>query len=376
MTRKCRPLRIVLVIGSLRIGGTETQVSRLAVELKSAGHDVRVFLVECGGPLSSELEEGGVPYQSFDFEGVHFRNAGRRLQPWLALGAVRRTWQLWRALWNFKPDVVHAFLFWAYALALPGALLGRVPARISARRGITRPQAQARFYAGMEQLSHLCAHVVTANSGAVAEEVRSGSRVPARKIRIIYNGVDIPIAQAGVDSQPARGAIVANLIGYKGHLDLIEALGMMANPPQIFAYGEGRERGKIERRLNELGLSDVFRLCGQVPNARDRFLSVQFAVMASHEEGLPNSVLEAMAAGLPVIATRAGGIPEIIVDGYSGILVPCRDPKALADSLERIAAEPDLRLRLSAEARLRAEDFSWPNCTKAHIDLYEELLGE
>ncbi len=115
--------------------------------------------------------------------------------------------------------------------------------------------------------------------------------------------------------------------------------------------GEGPERERLERIVAELDLGDVVTFEGFVPDAAGRFADAQFSVLPSHNEGLPNAVLESMAYGVPVIATAVAGVPELIDDDVDGLLVTPGDSKALAAAIERLTADPTLRVRLGAAAR-------------------------
>jgi glycosyltransferase involved in cell wall biosynthesis len=368
-------VRIALVIGSLHVGGAETQVAGVARELTHKGHDVEVVLLNSRGPLLEPLQREGVRVHLIDYPGIRFRDEQRRLRPWLAIQDGIRLLGVLPLLRGRRFDVVHAFLFHSYALVLPMAWLARVPVRIAARRGLHSGLPKTALVMPMTRLSTWCATAVVANAEAVADDAHLNERVPRQKLYVIPNAVDLPPESADPGGSPATGLIVANLIHYKGHLDLIEALRQMTSPPLIRCIGEGVMRREIEAALTDSGLGDRVRLEGARPAARDVYREVQFAVLASHTEGMPNAVLEAMAAGLPVVATDVGGCRELVQHGVTGLLVPSRNPSAMAEALERVAGDADFRVRAGRAGRMRAESFTWQACAEAHSVLYARLLA-
>ena len=365
-------LRIAFVLGSLQVGGTETQVCRLARELSRSGHHVGILVLGRSGPLEEQLAADGLDFEVFGYDGPTLRDARRRLRPWVVLWELRKVLALWRSLRRRRPDVCHAFLYWAYVLALPGAVVAGVPLRVSGRRGSSNVRGAR---AWLQRLSNRCAHVVAGNSEAVVTEVSTRERVGSTKLRVVRNGVDIPDVPAEPAREPAVGLMVANFIPYKGHADVVRALSLLDHPPTLRLVGAGRELDRVSAMVHEAGLDNVVRIEGPRANAAELFTEVQFSVLASHEESLPNAVLEAMAAGIPVIATRVGGVAELVEPGVTGILVPPRDPEALAAAIKSVTFDPALRARLGDAGRCRAAAFSWEASTHAHAALYRELLG-
>ncbi|MGI8330310.1 glycosyltransferase [Actinomadura scrupuli] len=365
-----RPLRIVLVVGSLRIGGTETQLVKLAADLRERGHDVHVVAISRGGPLESELRSQGTPARIFAHSGLRLRDDAGWRSPRALLGEARELLAIWRHLRSLRADVCHAFGFTCYTLVLPLALAAGVPVRVNGRRGMppaTPTGLQRRL---RDLLGHRCSSVYVCNSHAGARDLQAREGVPAGRIVVIPNGVGIPPAVAEAGRQPARGVVVANLISYKGHADLVEALGMLAAPPEMCFIGEGPERERLTALVEERGLERVVAFAGTVPVAVRLLRHYQFAVLPSHEEGLPNAVLEAMAAGLPVIATAVGGTPEIVVDGVTGLLVPAHAPDELASAIARLTADPRLREEMGAAGRRAAEHLSIGSCAARHEAVY------
>jgi glycosyltransferase involved in cell wall biosynthesis len=360
-------LRITLVLGDLALGGTEQQVCRLAMELTAAGHDVRVVTLFAGGPLADDLNRSGVQWSNLGSA------ASDGLGAWT--GLLGLPVRLWRELRGFRPDVCHAFLFWAHALALPCAALAGVPVRLSGRRSLSRARDSDPLRTALRRVGTRCSTAVVANSVAVARDVVDVGDAPAGGVRIIGNAVDVPSRAAFVERQPATGLVVANLRAYKGHGHLLEALARLPDPPHVRLVGDGPERGALEQRVAQLGLQACVSFEGQTPHAARLYEDVQFAVLCSLEEGLPNAVMEAMAAGVPVIATAVGGVPELVEDGVTGLLVPPGDPGALARAIAVVSADPALRARLGRAARARVAARSWPACREAHVQLYRELVG-
>lgn len=369
-------MKIAFVIGSLEVGGTETQVCRLAAELQRRGHQVMVLVLTGTGPLASQLESEGVEWKPVGYEGLRFRNEEGKFRPWVVISELAKFRHLINAFRDLRPDVCHAFLYWAYVIALPLAWVTRVPVRLSGRRGLTRPRGHNIFYRSLEGISNLFAHRITANAEAVAADVVLNESVKRSKIVVIPNGVDIPPLASDAGLDPPVGLMVANLIGYKGHLDLVNALSLLDRPPVIRLIGEGPERNSIQSQIEAKGLAHVLILEGHAPNAARLWTTVQFGVLTSHEEGLPNAVLEAMAAGVPMVATRVGGVPDLLENGTNGFLVSPGNAAELSDAISKIATDSELRTKLGEAAREKALKYSWSACTDRHLDLYEQILKE
>lgn len=362
-------LRIAFAIGSLDVGGTETQVCRLASELTKQGHYV-IVLALGGGPLAAQLDRDGVPWRSFGFTGFGFR---RWQWPVKIVPELGRVVSLWWALRGLRLDVCHAFLFWAYVLTIPGAAIVGVPLRVSGRRGLSSTLVLSRAERKLQILANWLSHLVVANSEAVRADVLATENVSAGKLRVIVNGVDLPSRQANPAVHPPTGVVLANLRPYKGHKDLLYALAGLSDPPVIRLLGEGTERSALQALIDELGLGKCCRLEGHHPQPASVLMDAQFAVLPSHTEGMPNAVLEAMAAGLPVVATRVGGVPELVETGVNGYVVAPRSPAELRNAIEEIAASPQLRSQMGRAAIERARCFDWSACTQAHLALYRRV---
>lgn len=367
-------MRVALLIGSLHVGGAETQVVGIARGLRQLGHDVEIILLAARGPLLDVVASEGIRVHTIDYPGVRFRDDGRKLRPWLPIVDGLRLLALLRLFHRQRYDVLHAFLFHSYVLGLPLGWLARVPVRIAARRGLHSGLPKTALVLPMTRLSTRLATAVVANADAVAEDAHRHEHVPRSKLVVVRNAVDLPQQQADPSVQPATGLIIANLIHYKGHLDLAEAVQRLARPPRIRCIGEGPMRAQLEAAILAGGIQDNLLLEGSRAGARSAYLDVQFAVLASHSEGMPNAILEAMAAGLPVVATDVGGVRELVENGVTGLLVPASDPDAMAAALQRIADDVDFRVAAGAIARERAASFSWAAAAAAHEELYLRLL--
>lgn len=278
-------------------------------------------------------------------------------------------------------------------------LLGRVAARrvgipaVAVSRGWTAENAKVRVYEALDRWHlRLMDHVVCVSDGQAAKVLRAG--VPAGRVSVIRNSAR---PEAFADPDPrfraklfahfpgdamVRRAVVAagRLSPEKGFAVLLEAAaGFLAADPGagVVLFGEGPERATLERRVAELGLGERFALPGFTRDL-DKYLPwADVAVLPSFTEGLPNVVLEASAAGVPVVATAVGGTPEAVADGETGLLVPPGQPQVLAARIGELLADPDRRQQMGEAGRAFVrERFSFAGQAEAYRQLFARLLPQ
>jgi glycosyltransferase involved in cell wall biosynthesis len=240
---------------------------------------------------------------------------------------------------------------------------------IAFHHGYTAPDLRARLYNQLDRWSLRAARQVLTVSGPFREElIRKG--VAPQRIAVVHNAIDPawgasyrdPASAAALRAKLgiAPGAKVILLVGRfsseKDHLTLLTAVANLHDSrrvPQahLVLVGDGPERSRIEQAIGALRLQGAVTLTGQVPSAEPYYGIADVAVLSSLTEGSPNALLEAMAAGVAVVATRVGGIPEIVSDGESALLIAPGDREGMARALERIFTERELRANLVREAR-------------------------
>jgi glycosyltransferase involved in cell wall biosynthesis len=295
------------------------------------------------------------------------------------LHALRRVFR------ETEPDVVHAFLFPSYALtAFAAHPLGtRVVAGI--RSAGAGPEGRWPF-SWFEGAGLARTHRIVVNAEAVRAALQRRHSKLLTPTQTIPNGVDTARfaggdraatrAELGVPQDALLVLMVANLIPYKGHRDALQAFARLrAQAPRavLALAGSGPEAEPLRSLAAELGLQRAVLLLGQRSDVPRLCGAADVALLASHVEGLPNAVLEASAAGLPVVATRAGGTAELVVDETTGLLVEPGDIQALGEALLRMT-DPRLAARLGAAGRARVlANFSWERTVRAHEELYASL---
>lgn len=209
------------------------------------------------------------------------------------------------------------------------------------------------------------------------------------KIRVVPNGVDVAAIDAARPGPEVRrelglpeGVPVIGLVGRldhwgKGHKELFEAVvGLKASHPvQALIVGGGRREAEVRQLAASLGLAESVHFLGQRHDVPDLLHAMDIFVLPSYSEGVSLALLEAMAAGLPVIATAVGGLPEVVEDGETGLLIPPKDADALAGALERLLADPALVQRLGANARAQVrENYSLDRLGREINEIYGELV--
>jgi glycosyltransferase involved in cell wall biosynthesis len=382
LARRPARIRILVVIGALDLGGAESHLAQVLPRLARDGFEIAVHTLTGRGALASALEKAGVRViapsgsEKGSKSGGFAGRASRAARAGLSLARFMRSW---------KPDIVHFFLPEAYLVGAPIARVVSSAKRVVSRRSLNDYQVKRPALARLERALHASMQALLGNSAAVtAQLIAEGA--PAPRVHLIRNGIDLarferPRARAalraelGTSPDTVAIACVANLIPYKGHADLIDALARLPRDPPWELWCAGRDDG-IGRALADraAGLGGRVKFLGARDDVPDLLAAADIGVLASHEEGFPNAVLEAMAARLPVVATRAGGIPEAIDDGKTGLLVPVRDPAALGAALVRLIGDAALRRRMGAEGRARVEaEFALDACAVAYARLYRSI---
>lgn len=353
-------MKVDLVIGSLQSGGAERQLCGLACHLHRSGVDVCVVSLFKDGPLANQLDACGVSRVSFGNGSDNSREKSRQLRALILASRLTKYWH------KRKPDVVQAWLPEAQIIALPAARLCGIPYRVMAIRSMSDAVNLSRSsWAGI-RVAVNCATLAAANCAAALHD--TGWPIGGLPQIVVPNGVRIPKEIAHPDVQPARAVVVANLTPIKGHSILLDALTLVANPLTVDLVGRGPLESRIAEDILVKGHSDYVHLVGGVDDVTPFLVRSQFAVLPSPSEGLPNALLEAMAAGLPVVAFRVGGIPELVEHGETGLLVEPGDVRGLARAIDQVAGDPAWRAQAGTRARERAREFSWESVVAKNLD--------
>ena len=370
------PLRIFFLLDSLDLGGTETQAVELARRLDPHRYKVTLGCLRARGPLRQRLEPGSVRILEFHPRGGI--DSARGIYQLLRLAAFLRRGGF---------EVVHTHDLWSNLLGILAARLARVPVIISSCRDLSHTDWYTPWRRRILRRIQRSWSMVLANSSAIRDDLVARDGFTADKVRVIRNAVDMERFAVAGDRQrllteAGGGKLVVQLgnmvSDVKGHAYLIEAAPtVIARFPQtrFVLIGDGPLRPEFERRIQELRLTENFIFLGRRSDVPELLASCDLAILPSLAEGLPNAVLEYLAAGLPTIVTRVGGNVEILEDGRTGLLIPPREPKALATALLRLLENPRLAQALgqAGQDHVRA-NFSFARLTDETAKLYRELL--
>ncbi|PYQ90844.1 MAG: hypothetical protein DMG02_08755 [Acidobacteria bacterium] len=345
---------------SFEPGGTERQMIELVRRLDPARWLVHVPCFHARGTWLERVVTAAASVVEFPIES--FRTPD----------ALRHVWAFARWCRDRKIAIVHSTELYSNIFALPAAALARVPVRIGNRREINPDKTAAQI--AMQRAAYGAAHKIVANSRAAAERLRL-ERVPPRKITIVPNGLDLePFQRRRQRGRRRTVVVVANLRREKGHDVLLHAaVDVLRQFPDVVfeLVGGGPEREALQARARALNVAHAVTFAGHQDEVAGRLAAADLFVLPSRSEAFPNAVLEAMAAGLPIVASAVGGILELIDDGRTGLLAPVGDPHALADRIVRVMSDATLGERLGAAARAEAHSrYSFDRMVAAFEDVY------
>lgn len=367
--------RVLHLITSFEIGGTERQAVELLKRLDRDRFDIRLAVLRNEGPFYREIEAIFPTVPRFPLKSFYDANAVKQLS------------RLRRLMARDKIDILHAHDFYSSFIGAAAARLARVRV-IACQRHLKLSDSRAHEFG--TRLIHRLAHRVLVNSEAIRDRIIEVGSARIGKITVIRNGVlDAPESNNQTRDQIRRElrltanakliGMVARLQPVKGHRFFIDAAAsVLRDQPNVHfvLVGDGPLRSEIETRIAQCGLTDRMHLLGDRTDVARLVAGFDLLVLASLHEGLPNAVMEAMAAGVPVVATAVGGTKELIIDGESGYLTPPSDSAALANRITHALRDDENRAKITSAARSRINaEYGMDRMVDSVERVYDELMG-
>jgi len=358
---------ILQVTYSLNIGGSEIYAINIARSLNINKFNSFVCSIDQGGSLEKSLQESYIPYEVI------------QRPPHFDLNTIFKIWSFCK---RNRIDVIHTHHFTQLLYGAPAAkLLG---ARVIHTEHSIEQFKRPRIRFAMKCLSYLC-HKVTIIGEEGAQYLIHKVGIPASKVEVIPTGVDTTLCTVSKDSirgelhlslEDRVAIIVARLSPEKNHLFLLESFRKVLNcmpTAKLLIVGEGAEEANIRRMIETLGIEKHVRLLGARRDIPRLLSACDIFTLSSTREGLPIAILEAMAAGLPVVSTDVGDVGMAVKDGVNGILVPSGDSERYADAVMELLTDSDKRKEYGQKGRdLILEKYS----LSAMVIRYEKLYTE
>jgi glycosyltransferase involved in cell wall biosynthesis len=366
-------VRVLILSTSMGMGGADQQILSVTEALRARGWDARIVSMTALGPMGLQARRLGIPTDSLEMpRGVPDPRGVMRL------AALIRSW---------KPDILHSQLAHANLLARLLRPLVPVPVLIST---IHSTYDGGRFRLLSYRLTDRLADYTTIISEASAQRYLAAGAVPRDRLRVIPNGVDtgrfrpLPEVRAGLRRELGLGETfdwlaVGRFEPAKDYPTMLAAFArVLARRPDsvLLLVGRGSLQQETEELARSLGLGDQVRFLGVRGDIPELMSAADGYILSSAWEGMPIVLLEAGAAGIPIVATAVGGTGEVVLDGETGFLAPPRDPAALGDAMLRLASlSPEERRRLGLRGRGHIEaHYALPRIVDLWEQMYRELL--
>lgn len=368
-------IRVAHLIYSSSMGGSEMLASEISGRLdRRVFHPLCIFMYPGDGKMRQLLHSNSVDV--FELQYSRLRRCFGPLFPYALLSRI-------------KPTILHVHHVSLFANILPAARLARIPHIVlteHANRSISRsPKLQEASLKAAELVG--CFTAVSHNlKNYFVKEIG----IQPSKIMVIHNGVDSSRYTPGTKSEALKCLLppkhtgttiisVGRIVDAKDQSSLITALKILKSRGltdfHLVLIGEGDLRSSLEAQIRNFGLTDNVSLAGSRTDVEQLLRGVDMFVLPSKREGFPVALLEAMASGLPVIATNVGGIPEAIKNMFNGVLVPSSTPQALADAIDWVIRHPDDARRMGTAARQTViQEFSLDNIALKYSGIYLSLI--
>jgi glycosyltransferase involved in cell wall biosynthesis len=338
------PIPLLFLVVTFDRGGAERVLTQCSIGLPREKYAVRVAALQCrSGAIAADLARAGVLTHDLDMRGK-----------WDLRVCIR----LARLLRRERIRILFAFMFHATLLSRVIGLLCRVPIRITSEHSMDAEGPGRRVL--NRWTAPLATHVVAVSERVAAYASRQ-FRIPPDRLTTIVNGVDCAHFRPAEKSQHLRPSVIgctARLHTDYDHATLLRAferLGGRWPEVQLLLVGRGKEESRLRELAETLGVAGRVLFVGEQADVAPWLAQTTVYVQPSRAAGIPISILEAMATGLPVVATAVGGTSEVVVDGETGLLVPPGDPVVLAEALDTLLGNPAMSAAFGLAGRARVE---------------------
>ena len=385
-------LRVMQVLTRMNVGGITHQVLLLSDQLRGQGHDVQLVAGRGGA------QEGDCRSEAIR-RGFQVHEVGRLSNEASPVSDALACLDLYRVFSRERPAVVHLHMFKARVLGSFAARLAGIPVVIQTLHGNVLEGYFNKYLSSLILFTERIVgwwlvHRLIAPTESLAKELLVRYRiVPGRKLLVQRVGFDrTPFekmddfkgrlrGKIGVNHQQLLVGVLARLVPIKGIGDFLEATALVVESTRqagvsFIVVGDGPLRSELENRASALSLNGTCRFLGWIDDVRSFYADVDVVVLSSWNEGTPIGLLEAMAAGKAIVATCVGGVPDMLEDGVSALLVPSRKPQALGEAILKLVLDPGLRARLGHKAKQRVSEFSSSALRDSMHKLYQDLLQE
>jgi sugar transferase (PEP-CTERM/EpsH1 system associated) len=366
-----KKIKVVYLVEDLKLGGLERLIEDICLNLNHERYAISVWCFNALGMIGERLVQQGV-----DVRVLHLKSCYHPL-------AILR---LRRLLKTHAPDIIHTHTYFGNTLGRLAGILAGVPVKIVHVHGIYSHYRWPHYL--MERSLSLFTQQIVCCSKAVRQFALTSEKISSRKVKTIYNGIQIERFDVPINRFAIREALglkekekviitVGSLRwvkGYKYFLESMVEVNKKKQDARCLIVGEGLLRRDLEEKVRCLGLDGCVQFLGLRTDIPELLGCADIFVLSSLVEGLPLAVIEACAAGLPVIATDVGGVSEIIENGVTGILVPSKDIQALQQAIVTLLDDPE-QARLMGEAgkRMARQKFSLEIMMRNIENLYQSL---
>lgn len=370
---------IIIVIDSLDGGGAESQAIKLANGLNKENVNVTLFPLRSGGALTKHAKDLDIKIVEGDFQ------SSRDIKS-LVKGFIL----LCKTIRSNNPAIVHTFLPLSNFIGSLAGLISKARYTITSRRGLIKLNYLKKRWRLFDKISNFLSDKIIVNTEAIIDEMINVDDVDLDKVICIRNGINLNKfniknyrrndmrSKLALSSCDFAWAKVANFSSIKGHKDLINAFKDIDIKYNSKLFLIGKDNGTLKELkdlVNTKGLENKIKFLGFREDIPEILLAMDGYICASHTEGFSNAILEAMASGLPIIATNVGGNSEIIKHKKNGLLIKSKDQNAIASTMIKIMKDSTLSQKISEDAKKTVnEKYNTEKMVKSYIDVYEKAV--